>query len=52
MMFMQQAKKYWSGEVTRISFALDLEEGVFTWDNPKKIPISLKNSAAVSKNDI
>lgn len=28
--------------------ALDLEEGVFTWNNPKKIAASLKRSAEVS----
>lgn len=38
-------KKNWSGYVTKHSFALDLEEGVFTWDDPKKIAISLKSSA-------
>lgn len=38
-------KKYWSKNVTEHSFALDLEEGVFTWDSPKKIARSLKNSA-------
>jgi hypothetical protein len=38
-------KKYWSGYVTKHSVALDLEEGVFTWDDPKKIATSLKNSA-------
>jgi len=37
--------KKWSGEVTKHSIALDLEEGVFTWDNPKKIAKSLKESA-------
>ncbi len=41
-------RKYWSGEVTKHSFALDLEEGVFTWKNPVKIARSLKNSAEVS----
>ena len=41
-------KKYWSGEVTKKSFALDLEEGVFTWKDPKKIASSLKRSAEVS----
>ncbi|MGA2967774.1 MAG: DUF3175 domain-containing protein [Candidatus Levyibacteriota bacterium] len=40
--------KNWSGEVTRHSIALDLEEGVFTWDSPKKIAQSLKNSAEQS----
>jgi len=41
-------KKYWSGEVTKHSIALDLEKGVFTWDDPKKIAASLKHSADVS----
>lgn len=39
------AKRNWSGEVTKHSFALDLEEGVFTWPDPKKIAASLKRSA-------
>ncbi len=34
------------GGVTKHSIALDLEEGVFTWDDPKKIAKSLKNSRA------
>ena len=37
--------KKWSGYVTKHSFALDLEEGVFTFDDPKKIAASLKRSA-------
>jgi hypothetical protein len=37
--------KNWSDYVTKHSFALDLEEGVFTWKNPKKIATSLKKSA-------
>lgn len=41
-------KKYWSGKVTKESNALDLEEGVFTWNNPRKIAKSLKRSAEVS----
>jgi len=41
-------KKYWSAKVTKTSIALDLEEGVFTWDDPKKIAQSLKHSAEVS----
>ena len=40
--------KYWSDYVTKHSFALDLEEGVFTWKNPKKIAKSLKKSAEQS----
>jgi hypothetical protein len=41
-------KKNWSAEVTKHSFALDLEEGVFTWKDPKKIAESLKRSAEES----
>ena len=41
-------KKFWSGEITKGSFALGLEEGVFTWDDPKKIALSLKKSAEQS----
>lgn len=37
--------KNWSGEVTKHSIALDLEEGVFTLDDPRKIAESLKESA-------
>jgi len=33
---MTKKKKYWSREVTMKSFALDLEPGVFTFDDPKK----------------
>lgn len=42
------AKKMWSGEVMKKSNALDLEHGVFTWKNPKKIAESLKKSAESS----
>lgn len=35
----------WSQQVTMKSDALDLEEGVFTWHDPKKIAKSLKKSA-------
>lgn len=38
----------WSGEVTRRSNALDLEQGVFTFDDPKRIAHSLKQSAEQS----
>ncbi len=40
--------KNWSAEVGKKSIALDLEEGVFTWNNPKKIAASLKKSAEES----
>ncbi len=43
-----EGKKYWSGEVTKHSVALDLEEGVFTWDDPVRIAASLKRSAQAS----
>ena len=50
---MAKAKKTsvrrWSGKVTRESHALELEEGVFTWDDPKRIARSLKRSAEQSR---
>jgi hypothetical protein len=39
----------WSAKVTKNSDALDLQKDVFTWKDPKKIAISLKNSAEKSK---
>ena len=41
--------KRWSKEVTEHSRALELEEGVFTWKDPKKIARSLAKSALESK---
>lgn len=41
---MRKIKK-WSNAVTKHSIALDLKEGVFTWNDPKKIAASLKRSA-------
>ena len=41
--------KNWSGEVTKQSDALDLEKDVFTWDDPKRIALSLKHSADSSE---
>ncbi len=41
--------KKWSSEVTEESDALDLESGVFTWKDPRKIALSLKNSAERSR---
>lgn len=38
----------WSSRVTRDSRALDLEEGVFTWKDPRRIARSLKQSAEAS----
>jgi hypothetical protein len=39
----------WSGRVTRESDALDLDRGVFTGRDPKKIAASLKRSAERSR---
>ena len=39
----------WSGRVTRESDGLDLEEGVFTWKDPRRIALSLKRSAEASR---
>jgi hypothetical protein len=41
--------KRWSQEVTEHSDALDLEKGVFTLEDPKKIAASLKRSAEASQ---
>ena len=41
--------KRWSQDVTEHSDALDLEQGVFTYKDPKKIAASLKRSAEASK---
>jgi phosphoenolpyruvate carboxylase len=42
------AQKKWSHDVTKHSDALDLEKGVFTWDDPAKIAESLRRSAETS----
>lgn len=39
-----KSQKKWSGRVTRESNALDLDAGVFTWNDPHKIALSLKRS--------
>jgi hypothetical protein len=39
----------WSQQVTEHSNALDLDPGVFTWDDPKAIAASLKHSAESSR---
>ena len=41
--------KKWSAKVTRESNALDLEEEIFTWKNPRRIALSLKRSADASR---
>lgn len=44
----KQTRK-WSQQVTQTSNALDLEQGVFTWRDPKRIALSLSRSAEASK---
>jgi hypothetical protein len=39
----------WSGKVTQNSRALMLEPGIFTWNSPRKIAKSLKESADISR---
>jgi Protein of unknown function (DUF3175) len=41
-------RNYWSATVTRHSNALDLDPGVFTWTDPRRIARSLKASAETS----
>ena len=41
-------KSQWTAEVTQTSNALDLEAGVFTWSDPKRIARSLQRSAEAS----
>ena len=42
-------RRYWSGEVSRRSNALDLEAAVFRQTNPHQIALSLKRSAERSR---
>ena len=43
-----EMKKNWTARVTRESNALDLEARVFTLESPRKIAVSLRNSAELS----
>ena len=45
----KRASRSWSHEVTKRSDALDLERGIFTAKDPKRIAASLKRSAQRSK---
>ncbi len=47
-MMAEQKPKRWSKAVTEHSNALDLEKGVFTFEDPKRIAASLKRSAEAS----
>lgn len=44
-----KTNRKWSQHVTETSDALDLEQGVFTWGDPKRIARSLSHSAEASK---
>jgi len=46
---MVEEGRNWSARVTRESEALDLEEGVFTWKDPRRIALSLQRSAEASR---
>jgi Protein of unknown function (DUF3175) len=48
-MMTARTKNRWSQDVTEHSDALDLETGVFTFKDPKRIAQSLKRSAEASK---
>lgn len=43
-----ETRNKWSGRITQTSHALELDEGLFTWKDPKKIARSLQRSAEVS----
>jgi len=45
---LSSGQRYWSHRVMQTSDALDLEPGVFTWRDPKRIARSLKHSAEAS----
>lgn len=44
----KKIQKKWSQKITEESHSLDLDAGVFTWKDPKKIARSLKKSALES----
>ena len=45
---MVKTNRNWTARVTRESDALDLEAGVFTWKDPRRIALSLQRSAEAS----
>jgi hypothetical protein len=47
-MMSERKPKRWSQDVTAHSDALDLEKGLFTFEDPKRIAASLKRSAEAS----
>jgi hypothetical protein len=44
----RHSRDRWTQRVTETSYALDLEPGVFTWGDPRRIARSLKRSADAS----
>lgn len=45
---MKEQSRHWSQKVSETSFALDLEPGVFTWEDPAAIARSLAAAAEAS----
>jgi Protein of unknown function (DUF3175) len=45
----RNSRRYWSAAVTKESDALDLDKGVFSLNDPKRIARSLKRSAQRSR---
>lgn len=45
----KKSPRQWSHQVTERSDALDLDQGVFTWKDPKRIAASLQRSAERSR---
>ena len=45
----ESGPRRWSGEVTKHSNALDLQDKLFTLANPRRIAVSLKDSAERSR---
>jgi len=44
-----RSSRRWSRRVTKTSNALDLDRGVFTWKDPRRVARSLKRSAEHSR---
>lgn len=46
---LQNNSQSWSQKITEASHALDLGVGVFAWDDPRRIALSLKHSVDMSQ---
>lgn len=44
-----QRERLWSQRVSRTSNALDLEPGLFAWDDPRRIALALQAAAEASR---